>query len=146
LQTLRALVAVVEGSDATAVEVRRGSLRIRLRRARPGTTSVYAVAPAASASVADSTSSLRPVRCPITGIWYDAPSPGAPPYVQVGDVLGVGAVVGLVETMKVFNEVTSDAAGIVREVLAHRGDLVQANAVLFTLEPLEGDVAPGHFA
>jgi acetyl-CoA carboxylase biotin carboxyl carrier protein len=55
----------------------------------------------------------------------------------VGDPVEVGMIVGLIETMKVFNEVTSDAAGVVRQVLAHRGDLVTAQAPLLALEPSE---------
>jgi acetyl-CoA carboxylase biotin carboxyl carrier protein len=75
------------------------------------------------------------VRCPLTGVWYDAPAPGAAPFVRAGDFVTIGAVIGLLETMKVFNEVHADVAGIVRQVLAHRGELVMAHAPLITVEP-----------
>jgi len=144
LDTLRSLVAIVDASDAHEVEIRMGPLRIRLRRALRSAETVAAL-PAAPPSAPAVDPRLHAVRCPVTGIWYDAPSPGAPPYVQRGEVIGVGAIVGLVETMKVFNEVTSDAAGTVLEVLAQRGDLIQANAPVLMLQPLESDpaVSPG---
>src|SRR5688572_11340740 len=129
LADLRAIVAAFEASDATELELRTPPLRIALRRkAGFGLTPP----PAAAASEAGP-EGLHVVRCPLTGVWYDAPSPGAPPYVSVGDPVEVGMIVGLIETMKVFNEVTSDAAGIVRQILAHRGDLVTAQAPLLAL-------------
>jgi acetyl-CoA carboxylase biotin carboxyl carrier protein len=79
----------------------------------------------------------------LTGIWYDAPAPGAPPYVQVGDTVNEGFVIGLVETMKVFNEVTSTLTGIVRQILVRRGELVMADAPLLTVEPTSGAQVPG---
>jgi acetyl-CoA carboxylase biotin carboxyl carrier protein len=85
---------------------------------------------------------LHLLRCPLTGVWYDAPSPGAPPYVSIGDPVEVGMTVGLVETMKVFNEVTADASGIVRQVLVHQGDLVIAHAPVLALEPSDVITAP----
>lgn len=81
---------------------------------------------------------LHAVRCPLTGIWYDAPSPGGPVYVAVGDSVDVGTVIGLVETMKVFNEISADAAGIVRKVLVRHGELVAAHSAVLLLEPSEG--------
>jgi acetyl-CoA carboxylase biotin carboxyl carrier protein len=80
------------------------------------------------------------VRCPLTGIWYDAPSPGAPPYVRVGDQIDVGSTVGLVETMKIFNEVTSDTAGRVSQILVHKGDLVQASVPVLAIDTTEADL------
>jgi acetyl-CoA carboxylase biotin carboxyl carrier protein len=82
------------------------------------------------------------VRCPLTGVWYEAPSPGAPPYVSVGDQVEIGTTIGVIETMKVFNEVTSDAAGIIRQVLVHNRDLVAAHAPLLALEPSDSLSAP----
>jgi acetyl-CoA carboxylase biotin carboxyl carrier protein len=60
--------------------------------------------------------------------------------VRVGDTIEVGFVIGLVETMKVFNEVTADVAGVVRQILVHRGELITSNAPILLLEP---DANPG---
>jgi acetyl-CoA carboxylase biotin carboxyl carrier protein len=87
------------------------------------------------------TDSAQLLRCPLTGIWYDAPSPGASPFVAVGDQVEVGTTVGLVETMKVFNEVSCDLSGVIREILVHRGDLVAAHAPIMVIEPPASDAA-----
>ena len=61
---------------------------------------------------------MRFVVAPLTGVWYSAPSPGARAYVQEGDEIGVGSVIGLIEAMKLFNEIKSDVGG---RVDAHPG-------------------------
>jgi acetyl/propionyl-CoA carboxylase alpha subunit len=119
---LRTIVSKVEASDVRELEVRAGGLRIKLRRDQ----------------VADA-SGLHTIRCPLTGIWYDSPAPGAPPFVSIGDSLDVGTIVGLVETMKVFNEVVADAAGVVRNVFVKRGALITEQAPLMAIEPAEDE-------
>lgn len=74
------------------------------------------------------------MRAPLTGIWYDSPSPGANPYVQVGSHVSVGTVIGLIETMKIFNEISADASGRVTQVHVRRGDLVQVDTPLMTID------------
>jgi acetyl-CoA carboxylase biotin carboxyl carrier protein len=76
------------------------------------------------------------VRAPLTGIFYSAPSPGSPPYVAVGREVVVGQVIGLIEAMKLFNEIKSDQAGRVVGVIAEDGALVKAKQPLIEVEPL----------
>jgi biotin carboxyl carrier protein len=135
---LRSIISSVEASDVRELEVRAGGLRIRLRRELRASA---VPSPQDEEPQAD-TSGLATLRCPLTGIWYDSPAPGAPVFVQVGDSLDVGSVVGLVETMKVFNEVASDVAGIVRRVFVTRGELVSEGAPLLTIEPADSDSTP----
>lgn len=66
-----------------------------------------------------------PISSPMTGIYYASPSPGSPPFVKVGDAVVAGQVVGLIETMKVFNEINSPLSGTVTRVVASSGDIVQ---------------------
>lgn len=66
-----------------------------------------------------------PVNSPMTGIYYSSPSPSAPPFVQSGDVVEAGQVVGLIEAMKVFNEITAPLSGTVTRIAAQNGQLVQ---------------------
>ena len=132
ITTLRAVVAAVEASDVRELELRVTGLHIQLRRT--GRPPVGYESPLVT-EAPDDTGAFPTVRSPLTGIWYEAPVPGAPPYVSVGDTIDVGYVIGLIETMKVFNEVASDAAGVVAQVLVHRGELVMANAPLLKLEP-----------
>lgn len=130
LSQLRSVISAVEASDAYELEVQTADLHIRLRRIVDPTQAQ----PAEEAPDPDS-EGLHTVRCPLTGVWYDAPAPGAAPFVRPGDFVSAGAVIGLLETMKVFNEVHADVAGVVRQVLARRGELVMAHAPLITVEP-----------
>ena len=137
INTLRAVVAAVEASDVSELELRTPGLRIALRRTVAGAVEAGPMGEIASAL------DLPVVRSPLTGIWYDAPAPGTPPYVRVGDTVNEGFVIGLVETMKVFNEVTSTLTGIVRQIMVRRGELVMADAPLLTIEPTSGAQLPG---
>jgi acetyl-CoA carboxylase biotin carboxyl carrier protein len=78
---------------------------------------------------------MRFVTAPLTGVWYASPSPGARPYVAEGDEIGAGAVVGLIEAMKLFNEIKSDIAGRVNRVLVERGALVKRQQPLLEIDP-----------
>ena len=75
------------------------------------------------------------VNAPLTGIFYAAPSPGAPAFVAVGSIVAVGQPIGLIEAMKLFNEIKSDRAGRVVRVLAENGRLVKAKAPIIEVEP-----------
>lgn len=66
----------------------------------------------------------NPVDSPMTGIYYSSPSPGSPPFVSVGDSVSSGQVIGLVEAMKTFNEITSPVSGTVQAILIENGQLV----------------------
>ena len=72
---------------------------------------------------------------PLTGIFYGAPSPGATAYVAVGDHVSVGQIIGLIEAMKLFNEIKSDLAGRVVRICADNGQLVKAKQPLIEVEP-----------
>jgi len=66
-----------------------------------------------------------PINSPTTGIFYSSPNPGAPAFVKVGDTVEAGQVIGLIEAMKVFNEITATVSGTVSRVAAENGQLVQ---------------------
>jgi acetyl-CoA carboxylase biotin carboxyl carrier protein len=76
------------------------------------------------------------VRAPLTGIFYASPGPGSPPFVAVGREVVVGQVIGLIEAMKLFNEIKSDQAGQVVRVIAEDGALVKAKQPLIEVVPL----------
>jgi acetyl-CoA carboxylase biotin carboxyl carrier protein len=75
------------------------------------------------------------VKAPLTGIFYGAPSPGATAYVAVGDHVSVGQIIGLIEAMKLFNEIKSDLAGRVVRICSDNGALVKARQPLIEVEP-----------
>ncbi|HEY4751827.1 MAG TPA: biotin/lipoyl-containing protein, partial [Candidatus Limnocylindrales bacterium] len=94
---------------------------------------------AAAASGGAATPAAPPVRpsvkAPLTGIFYGAPSPGATSYVSIGDHVSVGQIIGLIEAMKLFNEIKSDLAGRVVKICADNGQLVKAKSPLIEVEP-----------
>ena len=78
---------------------------------------------------------MRFVSAPLTGVWYSAPSPGARPYVAEGDEIASGQVLGLIEAMKLFNEIKSDASGTVTRILVETGTLVKRKQPLLEVDP-----------
>jgi acetyl-CoA carboxylase biotin carboxyl carrier protein len=143
------LAAVLERSDLSELEVESGDTALVLRKpitvAPPPpavtTEAVVQAPPAAgtgSAAAGDGTATAaRPsVKAPLTGIFYGSPSPGSPPYVQLGGDVAVGQVIGLIEAMKLFNEIKSDLAGRVVRVVAESGQLVKARQPLIEVEQL----------
>ncbi|MDE3102408.1 MAG: biotin carboxyl carrier domain-containing protein [Chloroflexota bacterium] len=118
------------------LEVREGGVRVRVAKdgapsalppPGPAETPAPAHTPRAGAPA-------KAVAAPLTGVFYRSPSPQAPPFVQVGTVVAVGDVIGLIEAMKLFNEVRSTAAGRVLRVVAESGQLVRAHQPLLELE------------
>jgi acetyl-CoA carboxylase biotin carboxyl carrier protein len=135
LDEVRRVLEHVRVSDATHVEVAADGFRLRLVR-RPGR-----VTPASEARVATAVDVLAdgtPLAAPLTGVFYRAATPGGPPFVAVGDVVEAGAVVGLIETMKIFNEVLAERGGRIATILAESGQLVHAGDALMTID----DAAP----
>jgi acetyl-CoA carboxylase biotin carboxyl carrier protein len=131
LDEVRRVLEHVRASDATEVEVAADGFRLRLAR-RPGRTGA-AVETRAVTSVDRSVDGI-PLVAPLTGVFYHAATPGAPPFVSVGDVVAAGAVVGLIETMKIFNEVLAERGGRIAAILAESGQLVHAGDALMTIE------------
>jgi acetyl-CoA carboxylase biotin carboxyl carrier protein len=131
LDEVRRVLEHVRASDATQVEISTDAFRLRLVR-RPGPAAVAAEPRiAASGDVAvDGT----PLVAPLTGVFYRAATPGAPPFVSVGDSVAAGAVVGLIETMKIFNEVLAERGGRIAAILAESGQLVHAGEALMMIE------------
>src|SRR5207244_8835969 len=76
------------------------------------------------------------VLAPLSGIWYGSPAPGSAPYVTLGGEVALGQVIGLIEAMKLFNEIKSDRAGRVVRINAESGKLVRAKQPLIEVEPL----------
>ena len=76
------------------------------------------------------------VKAPLTGVWYSSPAPGSAAFVAVGREVAVGQVIGLIEAMKLFNEIKSYLAGRVVRVVPESGALVKAKQPLIEVEPL----------
>lgn len=147
IQRIEDLVQVLEGSTVGELELTEAGTHIVIRR-RPDMmmVSVQAQQAQTDAHLAQATHAvpLRPAKedtavpvvTPLTGVYYAAPSPNDPPFVTPGSMVAVGQVVALVEAMKVFNEVQSEVAGRVREIVAVNGEVVQKGDALLKVEPL----------
>jgi acetyl-CoA carboxylase biotin carboxyl carrier protein len=149
------LAALLERSDLLELEVEAGGTGIVLRKPAALAPAVPPAAPVArpadpaapaseAAPAAGPTDPAAPaaagnraaVLAPLTGIFYASPSPGSPPFVEVGREVVVGQVIGLIEAMKLFNEIKSDKAGRVVRVIPENGMLVKAKHPLIEVEPL----------
>ena len=144
------LTEVLERSDLTELEVEAGGTGLLLRKpiALERAVSVSEAipvgvpGPAGAASASPGAAADKPaapqrpsIKAPLTGIFYGAPSPGATAYVSVGDHVSVGQVIGLIEAMKLFNEIKSDLAGRVVRIVADNGALVKAKSPLIEVDP-----------
>jgi acetyl-CoA carboxylase biotin carboxyl carrier protein len=78
------------------------------------------------------------VESPMPGVFYRAPQPGAPPFVEVGDVVATGQTLCVIEAMKLFNDLKADADGRVRTIHVDNGQAVEFGTLLFELEPIVG--------
>jgi acetyl-CoA carboxylase biotin carboxyl carrier protein len=146
------LASMLDRTELTELEVQVGATGLVLRKPTAvGLVAPVAVAGSAGTAVApgsdpaatDGTAPreagppARPaVKAPLTGIWYGSPAPGSAPYVTAGGEVAVGQVIGLIEAMKLFNEIKSDLAGRVVRVRAEDGKLVKAKQPLIEVEPL----------
>jgi len=143
------LGSLLERSDVVELEVESGETGIVLRKpaALAPVAATPAVTPAigADAGTGGSAGGAAPepapapaaksVKAPLTGIFYSASSPASAPYVSVGQHITVGQVIGLIEAMKLFNEIKSDQAGRVVRIVAETGKLVKAKQPLIEVEP-----------
>jgi acetyl-CoA carboxylase biotin carboxyl carrier protein len=130
---VRQVVAAVQQSDVTEFELTNASFSVRLRREPSATTG----GPPATPDGDDDDARLHRVVAPFTGVFYRSPTPAARAYVDDGDWVEAEAVIGLVETMKIFNEVTADVSGRVVRFLADNGALVHVGEPLVVIEPGE---------
>ena len=90
--------------------------------------------PAVAGSTATSDGAVR-VESPMVGVFYRAPNPGAPAFVDVGDTVVPGQVLCILEAMKLFNEIKSDVSGTVARVLVEAGTLVKRKQPLLEIDP-----------
>jgi len=135
-ERIREIVRIVQESGVGEVTIEDDDFRVTVRRTEEGAPAA-ATAPGGStaASTAPSDGLVR-VESPMVGTFYRSPQPGAPPFVEVGDVVAPGETICLIEAMKLFNELKAEVEGVVRDVLVENGQPVEFGQALFELEPL----------
>jgi acetyl-CoA carboxylase biotin carboxyl carrier protein len=161
-ESIRALFQLIDELDFTEFTLESGDTRIVIRRGDPARSDseapshqgmdelaarraaevqvpAEAPAPAPPPTPTLDTDAEPPdtteVRAPMLGTFYRAPKPGEPPFVAVGDRVETGMVVGIIEVMKLMNSVTAPFAGVVADVCADNGQLVEFEQVLFRVIP-----------
>ncbi len=156
---LKELIEFLTQQDIAEFELERGDVKVRIKRAQPGASAgpdlryfavqaappvpevspapVVGAGPAGLAAAKEAAPAveedLHTVRSPIVGTFYEAPSPGAPPFVKVGDVVEIGQVLCIVEAMKLMNEIESDVAGEIVKKLVSNGQPIEYGQELFAI-------------
>jgi len=118
-------------AGAAAEYVERGSAPVAVSAAAP--RKARAAAPKVAA--ADAAAGQIEVAAPMVGTFYRAPSPDARAFVDVGDVVGVGDALCLIEVMKLFTTINAEVAGRIVQIGAENGELVEYGRTLFVIEP-----------
>ena len=158
LRKIKKLIELLDESGIAEIEVTEGEESVRISRygAAPsffqtsgpvpypvGAAAVAEAAPAAAATAAAAAppsaedraaESGFPIESPMVGTMYRAPTPGAPPYVEVGSRISAGDVVCIIEAMKILNQIESDFSGVVREILVENGQPVEFGQTLMIVE------------
>jgi acetyl-CoA carboxylase biotin carboxyl carrier protein len=152
LALLKELLALLDASSATTIEIRRGFTTYRVSRESTHGTPVVVAAPQAGIAVAGAAPAAPPpaagaptaaasgtrlleVKSPMVGTFYRSPEPGAEPYVKVGSRVSAGQTLCIIEAMKIMNELESEVTGQVREILVEDAQPVEFGQVLFRVEP-----------
>ncbi len=144
---------MVTETGVAELELQRGENRVRIVKA-PSASTQHVVVPAVTAPVAslpaapserasnppvmkalEVDESLVAVKSPIVGTFYEAPSPGAPPFVQAGDTVHVGQVLCIIESMKLMNEIEAEVDGVIVSKLVANAQPVEYGEALFTVRP-----------
>jgi len=142
LDQLRDLIRLLDESNLTEIEVEHDDDRIRVRREpAPVAIASQSVAPAAVAGSTEPSGAPAPeeedgnyLTTPFVGTFYRAPSPDTDAFVEVGDSITPGQVLCIVEAMKLMNEIESEVAGTIVEVLVENGKPVEYGDRLFRIE------------
>lgn len=132
------LVALLHDTGLREIDYEEGDIHIRL--VKDGDGGIRPSAPAAPvlAATPDPVASQgHAIVAGLTGTFYRAPSPDAPPFLEIGDRVEEGQTIGLLEAMKMLNPVEADRAGIVTAITAENGALVTRGAVLIRLAALD---------
>ncbi|HEX6293331.1 MAG TPA: acetyl-CoA carboxylase biotin carboxyl carrier protein [Herpetosiphonaceae bacterium] len=150
---VRDLVALIKDTDIAEVLIERGDAKLHIKRAVPQATlapqvvipaqqvPTAVVMPAAANGTVMHESAAVPeefsghtVTAPMVGTFYMTPAPKDPPYVQVGDEVKPGDVLGIIEAMKIMNEIECEVHGRVKKIIAEHGQPVEYGQTLMLIE------------
>jgi len=159
LKEIKELIELMTEKDVSELELERAGVRLRISRARKAAAEAgvpASVLPAAAPAVAanpapapapaalptappaEPREDLHIVKSPIVGTFYEAPAPGAPPFVKLGDPVQPGKVLCVIEAMKLMNEIESDVAGEILKRFVENAQPVEYGEALFAIRPSPG--------
>lgn len=149
LRKIKRLITLLEESDLAELEIREGEESVRLSRGARATAPVAAApapvvapqpaaatAPAAAETAPEPASDIPPghvVKAPMVGTFYAASSPDAEPFVTVGQQVSIGDTLGVIEAMKMFNQIEADQAGTVAAILVENGAALEFDQPMFVI-------------
>lgn len=150
LRKLKTLIDLVAESNIAELEITEGEGKVRIVKSGPpmvaAPVALQAAAPSMAAAPMPAPTTPAPAAeatpaapapdafpSPMVGTFYRASAPGAAPYVNVGDVVEVGQTLGVIEAMKLMNEIPSDRAGVVKAILIENGQAVEFGQPMFVI-------------
>jgi oxaloacetate decarboxylase alpha subunit len=143
-ERIREIVRIVQESGVGEVTIEEGGMRVSVRRTpEPLESPLAGAAAEAFSEPADAEEPATPetdgvvrIEAPMVGVFYRAPQPGAPPFVEEGDTVTSGQTLCILEAMKLMNEIKADSPGIVRAIHVGNAEAVEFGQLLFELEPV----------
>ena len=151
IRKVKKLIELLDESGIAEIEITEGEESVRISRYAPGAlaapvpVAVAAPVPAAVAAPVEAVAPAEPeedgfeVTAPMVGTVYAASSPGAAPYVQVGDRVGEGDILCIIEAMKMMNQVEADVSGVIKSIRIQNGEAVEFGQTLFVIDQRQGD-------
>ena len=149
LRKIKKLIDLLEESNLAELEIKEGEEVVRLSRVPKNTTPVAAapvavaaapapvavapVAVAAEAPAADALPAGHVVKAPMVGTFYASATPGTPAFAKVGQQVKAGETLGIIEAMKMFNQIEADVAGTVQAILVENGQPVEFDEPMFVI-------------
>jgi acetyl-CoA carboxylase biotin carboxyl carrier protein len=151
LRKLKTLIDLVSESNISELEITEAEGKVRIVKAGTAAAPVVDAAPAAAASAAGAAAAPPPaleapaaaapaepegkvIKSPMVGTFYRAASPGAKPFVELGDEIKEGLPVCIIEAMKIMNEIEADCSGKIKRILCENGQAVEFGQPLFIVE------------
>lgn len=151
LRKLKTLIDLVSDSNVSELEITEAEGKVRIVKGGPAMVQGYAPAPmpmpvapvpvaaapapaTAPAPLAEEPAAGHTVKSPMVGTFYRSSSPGAKPFVEVGDAIKAGDTICIIEAMKILNEIEADKTGTVTKILCDNGQAVEYGQLLFVIE------------
>ena len=135
---VRSLASVMCQSSITELDLDVGPMSVRMRRPAADFDGATQPRPDAQVSTPPASAPETLITAPMIGTFYTSATPGAQPFVNEGDEVYVGQTIGIIEAMKIMNEIAADASGVVETILVGNGQPVEYGSPLMRLRTGQG--------